>query len=221
MKRLVLFAVAIAFLVPNLGFAANKIDPLIKMMSNKTVASASTMKAFGVKSVGGKNFVDTFIKIRSKTDLSKVKNLITSLGGKYRSAIGTILTVSLPIDAIYQIGSNDAVVYVEAARPLRSKMEFARTTTGVADAQTGGGDMTGGVGYTGSGVIVGIVDSGIDCDHADFTDGGGSTRILAYWDQKGSGDGVEEIANTDGIEYTGSELGAGGKIGRASCRERV
>lgn len=36
--------------------------------------------------------------------------------------------------------------------------------------------------YTGKGVIVGIVDEGIDFNHPDFQLSNGKTRVLRYWD---------------------------------------
>lgn len=39
------------------------------------------------------------------------------------------------------------------------------------------------MGLTGKGVLVGIVDSGIDYFHQDFRNADGTTRILALWDQ--------------------------------------
>lgn len=38
-------------------------------------------------------------------------------------------------------------------------------------------------GFTGSGVIIGYVDTGLDYNHLDFKDSIGNTRVLRYWDQ--------------------------------------
>ncbi len=44
-----------------------------------------------------------------------------------------------------------------------------------------------GYGLTGQGVIVCIIDTGIDYTHPDFRNSDGSTRILSFWDQTGTG----------------------------------
>lgn len=37
-------------------------------------------------------------------------------------------------------------------------------------------------GYTGKGVIIGLIDSGLDHTHPDFTDANGKNRVIRYWD---------------------------------------
>ncbi|MBI2341958.1 MAG: S8 family serine peptidase, partial [Deltaproteobacteria bacterium] len=114
------------------------------------------------------------------------------------------MTASVPLDNIQTLAANDAVIYIESSRPLRAKMDYARTLTGVDTVQDGSAT---GTAYTGSGVLVGVVDSGIDCEHADFKDSNGNPRIVAYWDQSYSGgSGVAEITNSEGAEYTGDAL---------------
>ncbi|MBU2018842.1 MAG: S8 family peptidase [Bacteroidetes bacterium] len=60
-------------------------------------------------------------------------------------------------------------------------------------------------GYTGKGVLIGLVDSGIDYRHPDFKDVHGKTRVLKYWDQTLSGPGAPMPYNY-GIEYDSSVL---------------
>lgn len=43
------------------------------------------------------------------------------------------------------------------------------------------------VSYTGTDIIVGVVDQGIDWLHPDFIDDQGNTRVLRYWDHSASG----------------------------------
>lgn len=59
-------------------------------------------------------------------------------------------------------------------------------------------------GLTGRGVIVAIIDSGIDYTHPDFQTEDGSSRILYIWDQTASG--APPAGFSQGIEYTQSQL---------------
>ena len=59
-------------------------------------------------------------------------------------------------------------------------------------------------GYTGSGVIVGVIDTGIDFYHPMFRKKNGQTRILAIWDQTENG---SKPAGYDyGTEYTENQI---------------
>lgn len=61
-----------------------------------------------------------------------------------------------------------------------------------------------GFGLSGEGVIVGIIDTGIDYTHPDFRTPDGRTRILSFWDQNGNGSPPDGFAF--GREYTSDEL---------------
>ncbi len=56
----------------------------------------------------------------------------------------------------------------------------------------------------GDGVLIGIIDSGIDYSHPDFLDENGKTRIIRMWDQ--SVDGNPPIGFKHGTEYTGEDI---------------
>ncbi len=59
-------------------------------------------------------------------------------------------------------------------------------------------------GYTGTNVIVGIVDSGLDFYHPMFKNNDGTTRVLYLWDQTGSG--ANPTGYSYGAEYTSSQI---------------
>ncbi|MCB9474004.1 MAG: S8 family peptidase [Candidatus Delongbacteria bacterium] len=66
---------------------------------------------------------------------------------------------------------------VERCQPA---LDEARIATGAEFVLPG---TSGSLGLSGAGVVVGMVDTGIDPSHPDFRDAQGHTRILAYWDQ--------------------------------------
>lgn len=189
----------------NISFAETKVDPLIWIMAENPSAALNTMKAFGTKSINGTASADILIRTISEDVADDVAELVKVLGGEPRSIIHDILTATIPLSAVIDLEAESNVLYIESAKPVRTEMSLARATTNVDDVQTGNG-TTGSTAYNGSGVIFGIVDSGIDCDHADFNDSSGTTRMLAYWDQTASGTGVSEISNSGGNEHTGTEL---------------
>lgn len=64
-------------------------------------------------------------------------------------------------------------------------------------------------GYDGEGIVMGILDSGIDFSHPDFKDSTGKSRIQFIWDQsKTSGSTVPSPFNY-GIEWTKAQIDAG------------
>lgn len=57
---------------------------------------------------------------------------------------------------------------------------------------------------TGEGVIIGIIDSGIDYTHPDFIEDDGTSRILFIWDQTANGKAPKGF--THGAEYTNEDI---------------
>ena len=66
---------------------------------------------------------------------------------------------------------------------------------------------TGTPAYTGAGVLVGVIDSGIDWRHDDFRNANGTTRIKAIWDLYGAGS-PPPTGFTDGAEWDENEINA-------------
>ena len=62
--------------------------------------------------------------------------------------------------------------------------------------------------YTGKGVIIGVVDQGIDFNHQDFRLPSGKTRVLRYWDHTISGANPPQPYNY-GVAWDSSSINAG------------
>lgn len=62
--------------------------------------------------------------------------------------------------------------------------------------------------YTGKGVLVGIVDEGLDWNHPDFRDSLGRTRVLNYWDHSTSVGGIVPQPYGYGIVWDSAAINA-------------
>lgn len=125
-------------------------------------------------------------------------------GARIGTRLGDIVTAELPLAAVVRLAADPAIHYIEAAarlKPARSPaapvrpgpfdlsavpLPPAALDRAVLDAgidrlrQLSRGEF---IGLTGRGVIIGIYDSGLDLEHADFLTADGRTRVLWAWDQ--------------------------------------
>ncbi|MBE4741191.1 MULTISPECIES: S8 family peptidase [Streptomyces] len=90
---------------------------------------------------------------------------------------GDVVGGEIGIDRLTELDESEAVSYVEASRPTLTELDAAVPETHADKVHTGP------PGLRGAGVIVGVVDSGIDWRHGCFRDPTGKTRILRIWDQ--------------------------------------
>jgi len=110
------------------------------------------------------------------------------LGVELNSGSGRVRTGIVPLDALDELTEDEAIERVVPSGRLEPLMDVAGPAVGIPDLHAGG--------LTGQGVVVGIVDTGIDVKHPAF-DG----RVLQVWDQTLPGPGVPEGAY--GAEFTG------------------
>jgi subtilisin family serine protease len=173
-----------------------------------TVSGAKAFKALSLSAAPPAS-EDTEIFIRtSDTDLTTAS--VIAAGGKVRAIAGSVITASVPLNSIGDLAEGDEVLFVEAAKPIGLSTDVAAEEIGVSEVHLGTGLPQG---FTGSGVIIGIIDTGVDYDHSDFLDSEGRSRILAFWDQsRNTGTGPEELINTYGTECDADSIADGNCI---------
>lgn len=147
------------------------------------------------------------ISVIFKTTATDVRSLVEHHRGRLRSVIGTICTADIPLDAVTAFAAEPDVLRVESPQPMQLHNDTGRRLVG-AD-KVSGGALPGGTSFTGRGVIVGVVDTGLDYLHPDFRrkDDTTKTRVLSIWDQTMSG-GVPPSEPGYGSEWTAQQIQA-------------
>jgi minor extracellular serine protease Vpr len=121
---------------------------------------------------------------------------IERAGGSVGSRLDGIMTAEIPRSKIVSIALDPSVERIEAAGILVRCDDSLRRAIGSDLVRGGMPPLT--RGYTGKGVIVGIVDLGFDIDHREFRDrfDTSRSRILSIWSQP-----IETGSNPEGFNY--------------------
>lgn len=121
-----------------------------------------------------------------------------NIRAEYLIAGYAILTV--PESLTESVGTFEEIEYVE-----KPKRYYYRQTVNVTDNTCIFPVTRREPFLTGEGVLIAVLDSGIDYTRPDFRNADGSTRILAYWDQTQNTGGAPEGFFT-GTEYTAAQI---------------
>jgi subtilisin family serine protease len=92
-----------------------------------------------------------------------------------------IATGRIPIDQLQTLAAIDHVIQVEGPHRLYPMLNYSRPEIRADVVQSGH------PAFTGNGVIIGVIDSGIDWRHGAFRTPDGKSRVLAVWDQQARG----------------------------------
>lgn len=111
---------------------------------------------------------------------------VRALGGRSARPVGRILPVRAPLGALAALAARPEVQRLEGQPPRQARLERSRPEIR-ADQVELGTDLPRPL--TGQGVLVALVDTGVDFRHPDFLSATGRTRVQLVWDQAfGSGE---------------------------------
>ncbi len=140
--------------------------------------------------------LDVLIK---SSDVFNTISVIKENGGEYHSIVNNIITAEIPLKSVYSVAAEKSVEYVDASYIREEKLDVSK---GEIKADKVNNELK----IDGKGVVVGVLDSGIDWSHPVFG-GNNGTRIKYLWDQSGSGSAPSGY--NYGTEYTKSQIDAG------------
>lgn len=127
--------------------------------------------------------------------------------------LGGYAVVTLPESEIDSYSHREQIEFIEKPKQLYFETFQGKEASCILPLQNGVS------GLTGRGILVGIVDSGIDFFHPDFRTEDGSSRILSLWDQSIPGNPPEGYVI--GTEYTKEEINKALALGEIQGRRLV
>ena len=151
-----------------------------------------------------------FVHVFIEADTSVLPRL-KSIGVEINTVTSSgIMTAIVPVARLRAVAAVSGVRRIEAAQTVKKMMNISAAETGVNLPDTGYPRNE----YSGEGVIIGVIDTGIDIEHPDFRDASGNTRILSIWDHTLDAADVGGMAKvpdgfTYGTEWTTEQIQGG------------
>lgn len=131
---------------------------------------------------------------------------VRASGGFVNTEIGKWITAEIPIARVLNIAGEAGVDRMRLGVRMRASND--RLVEDVRADHAHAGQAPLGNPRTGHGVIIGIIDTGIDVTHPDFQHADGSSRIVSIWDQTDDG-GSSPSGYSYGTEWTKAQIDLG------------
>ena len=168
---------------------SQKIENILNLALEATPEERARSAELDVGHDAGERAWDLIIKYSGSLEAAReISESVTELLNNYA-------VVRIREDRIEALASLPEVEFVEKPKSLYFQADVGRQVSCIDAVQDAP------YGLTGQGVLVGIVDSGIDLTNADFRNEDGTTRIAALWDQADreyTAEEINEFLNAEG-----------------------
>ena len=169
---------------------SQKIENILNLALEATPEERARSSELDVGYDAGERAWDLIIKYSGSLDAAReISESVTELLNNYA-------VVRIREDRIEALASLTEVEFVEKPKSLYFQADVGRQVSCIDAVQEAP------YGLTGQGVLVGIVDSGIDLTNADFRNEDGTTRVAALWDQADreyTSEEINEFLNAEGM----------------------
>ena len=176
---------------------ARAVDPLLlRILDDPAAGLAAAAGKLGGLPADGR--IPCFIRLDSPEADPGAR-----LGVAVESAAGRIVTARLTPDQISRLAGSEGVDGVAMAVRAAPVLDASVPEISGGEVHDGSGFPPSYSGITGQGIVMGVIDTGIDPYHGDFWSGG-QTRILSIWDQTAVG--TPPAGFSYGREWTSAQI---------------
>lgn len=222
MKRILLiFTLAVFTLI---GFAQSEIDGKLSITTQlflnemkgtmKINPSTKASKPIGMVKIGrkvplpdrlyakpdtidGKVYISCFVRLQDSDNIKELDAKGVVVQTKF---INGLITALIPIDKIEEVAAISNVSRINVSPLMKPLTNAARQKTNTDDVLTCSNDASAeglSHGYDGTGVLLAVIDDGIDFQHIAFKDVNGNSRIKRAYVYNGSSETIyETISNS-------------------------
>ncbi len=198
----------IAALSLTLAFGANaqKLTPqTVAFLQNRKTTATTEQKALRKKTLKvEENNAETFKAFITLKDASAAE-LLKNYGVKVMASWDNYVTAVIPVSAVEDLIACDEVENIAIGNKVTPLLDYARQWTYAEEVLTNADNVLPQA-YTGKGVIVGVIDTGLEFNHRAFRNSDDTElRIKRVWDQNKTGAAPEgydygaEFSNADAI----------------------
>ena len=187
--------------------ADQKIDNLLNLAMDATSEERAKSENLNVGYDSSERLWDVIVKY------SGPESRLGGEGIQVVPLLGGYAVVTLPESEIKAYSAREQIEFIEKPKRLYFETFQGREASCIMPVQEGKN------GLTGKGVLVGIVDAGVNFFHPDFRNEDGSSRILYLWDQSIPGNPPKGY--TKGTEYTKEEIDKALALGETEGRRLV
>ncbi len=186
-----------------------KLDPLLRRVAYgdprlpaRSRAVVQALPAF-VRAERDRDDPLLYVNARLTPDASDLDALVAA-GAEVRGRVGAIVSLRVPASALESVAARPEVRWMRAARAFALQNDVGTDANHLASRA-----LNATMGNSGAGVIVAVIDTGIDISDDDFRNPDGTTRILGLWDQTLSQTGHPPPAGFGfGAYYTQAQINA-------------
>jgi len=133
------------------------------------------------------DYAQTFVPVLIKGNLAKIQTILQQEeGNRYKYGVRNIASANASLQSIRQLLEHPQIKRIEYRRVPALQLTHPEDTAmfnnnNVWDAHTGGAALP--HGFEGQGVLLAMIDDGIEWKHPDFLNADSSMRIQFIWDQ--------------------------------------